>query len=123
MKKRFIPILFLLFACNEKKLSAAEESFRLQLQEECGCEVTLIPDKAAVGGNTGNGTFYINLMNSTVYYCNMDPAELSRVANNIARRFAVGMSHKENYSHIEIEFFQLKQNEVSCSRKFKVRRP
>lgn len=125
MQKQWLPILFLLLACNDKvtKLSEPEERFLLQLQEECGCEVSLIPDRAAIAGNASNGVFRIDMMNSTVYYCNMAPSELERIAGNIARRFAVAMDHKGNYSNIEVEFSQMKQDEVICSRKFMVRRP
>ncbi|SIO53202.1 hypothetical protein [Chitinophaga niabensis] len=123
MSKIFFPVLFLLFACNEKKLSAAEESFLLQLQDECGCEASLMHDRTAIGNNAGNGVFHIDLINSTVYYCNMDPVELERIANNVARRFAVIMEHKGNYSNIQVEFSQMKKDEVNCSRKFMVRRP
>lgn len=123
MSKIFFPVLFLLFACNEKKLSAAEESFLLQLQDECGCEVSLMHDRTAIENNASNGVFHIDLINSTVYYCNMSPAELERIANNLARRFAVIMKHKGNYSNIQVEFSQMKKDEVNCSRKFMVRRP
>lgn len=123
MSKRFLPILFLMFACNEKKLSAAEESFLLQLQDECSCEASLMHDRTAIESNAGNGVFHIDLINSTVYYCNMSPAELERIANNVARRFALVMAHKGNYSNIQVEFSQMEKDKVSCSRKFMVRRP
>jgi hypothetical protein len=125
MKKQFFPILFLLLACNDKvtKLSGSEERFLLQLQDECGCEPSLIHDRTAIESNASNGVFHIDMMNSTVYYCNMDPVELERIAGNVARRFAVIMSHKGNYSNIQVEFSQMKQEEVICSRKFMIRRP
>lgn len=125
MPKRLLPILFLLLACNDKStgLSESEERFLFQLQEECGCEVSLVPDRTALERNASNGVFRIDMMNSTVYYCNMTPSELERIAGNIARRFAVSMDHKGNYSNIEIEFSQMKQDEVICSHKFMVRRP
>lgn len=125
MEKRILPILLLLFACNDKvtSLSASEKDFLVQLQDECGCEVSLVHDRTAIESNASNGTFHIDLINSTVFYCNMDPAELERIANNMARRFAVIMGHKGNYSNIQVEFSQMKKDEVICSRKFMVRRP
>ncbi|WP_123864575.1 hypothetical protein [Chitinophaga barathri] len=120
-----LVFLFAFAACNtgRQTLSPEETRFRKELAEECGCEVTLAPDEYALQNDNSTGTFKVSFINSSVYYCESDSAELARISGNIARRLAVIMSNKKNYSNVEFTFMQISKEEITCTRHIMVRRP
>ncbi|WP_346315946.1 hypothetical protein [Chitinophaga sp. YIM B06452] len=120
-------LLFLLFtiSCNTSRelLSDDEKRFRQQLQEDCGCEVELAHDDFALQNDNSTGTFEVTFINSSVYYCNSDSSELARISGNIAKRLAVVMSNKKNYSNIRFTYLQISKEEITCTRHIMIRRP
>lgn len=108
---------------GRRLLSSAEEDLSRELSDECACEVVLQPDEYALQNSSSNGTFTVTFINSSVYYCNGDSAELARISANIARRLAVVMSNKKNYSHVRFRFIQTGKEAITCTRSITVRRP
>lgn len=123
---RFIALVLpLIISCNTGRelLSDGEKRFRQQLQEECGCEVSLAHDDFALQNDNRTGTFQVTFINSSVYYCNSDSSELARISGNIAKRLAVIMANRKNYSNIRFTYLQVSKEEITCTRHIMIRRP
>jgi hypothetical protein len=118
-------VLLLTISCNTGRelLSDGEKRFLQQLQEECGCEVSLAHDDFALQNDNGTGTFQVTFINSSVYYCDGDSSELARISGNIAKRLAVIMSNRKNYSNIRFTYLQVSKEEITCTRHIMIRRP
>lgn len=125
MNRLIILVLLLTISCNTGRelLSDGEKRFLEQLQEECGCEVSLAQDEFALQNDNSTGTYQVTFMNSSVYYCDNDSSELARISGNIAKRLAVVMSNRNNYSNIRFTYLQVSKEEITCTRHIMIRRP
>jgi hypothetical protein len=125
MNRIIVLILLFTISCNTGRelLSDGEKRFLQQLQEECGCEVSLAHDEFALQNDNSTGTYQVTFINSSVYYCDNDSSELARISGNIAKRLAVVMSNRNNYSNIRFTYLQISKEEITCTRHIMIRRP